>query len=163
MSDNAPLNNSVKATSSKYTKRNPYVWFAISAIKLGTAGYSFYSTISACNDWSTGGKKGKCDCVVGAIDTGVSLGSFLYVSSNSYITISNRLAENGYHIPGLFKRDVDHEHELLNAAARSLVAGTPHSATALLHPNGSFVANDQTKYPIFVVKTLTVIIIIFLQ
>lgn len=37
-------------------------------------------------------------------------------------------------------------------AAKSLVTGTPHSAAPLLHNNGSFVANDQTGYPVFVIK-----------
>lgn len=40
----------------------------------------------------------------------------------------------------------------MNAAARSLIAGTPHSAAALLYPNGSFVANVQTGHPVFVLK-----------
>lgn len=152
MSDSQSSNSTSQAITTGYNKRNPYVWFAIAVIKLFVKGYSLKSTISACNDWSTGGSSGKWGCVVGAVDTGVSLGVFAYVATNNYITIGNRLAQNGLHIPGISKRDLGYEYDLLNAAAKSLMTGTPHSAAALLHANGSFVAHDQTGHPVFVIK-----------
>lgn len=62
------------------------------------------------------------------------------------------MVENGIHIPGFVKRDINYEYELLNATTRSLVAGTPHSAAALLYPNGAFIANVQTGHRVFVLK-----------
>nr|ATN38271.1 K45 killer preprotoxin [Saccharomyces paradoxus L-A virus M45 satellite] len=153
------LGNSTELSNTEvgFAKRG-YVWFAIGLWRLFVAGYNLGSLARTCRDWSSGGAWGKSDCVVGAVDTGVTLGITGTSTYNTYVEIGTSLVQSGLHLPGFKKRDedvqdVDATLEKLYTFAAALVNGTGHQAAALLHRNGSVVANDQTGYPVLVIKS----------
>lgn len=151
-----------KTVTATYTddglhERNPYAWLALGIWRLFVSGYNFGSLIRSCRDWSSGGEWAKADCVIGAVDTGVALAATGYGGYTTYATIGTALAQNGVHIPGFKKRGngedlIEHNINVLTTMASALVDGTGHEAAGLLHANGSIATNDQTGYPIMVLR-----------
>ncbi|EDO17914.1 hypothetical protein Kpol_1010p29 [Vanderwaltozyma polyspora DSM 70294] len=133
--------------------RNPYVWFALTAWKIFEWGWSFKSTISSCRDWSKGGTGSSADCVIGALDTGITLGATAYGVGSAYVAIGTSLRNSGVHIPG-FKRDEGlGVSESVTAMAKSLALAQGLQVATIHHINGDPVFNEHSGHPVFAVRS----------
>ncbi|EDO15988.1 hypothetical protein Kpol_499p16 [Vanderwaltozyma polyspora DSM 70294] len=130
-----------------------YLWAAVSAWNVFQAGYSLWSTIRACRDWSTGGKAGQSDCVVGAATTGVTLSAAAGAAVAGYLEIGLALKRSGTALPGFGKRDsAQTTTDLVHQMALNLINGTDVAIAVIYDRTGQPIYNEHSGWPVFALK-----------
>lgn len=154
-SDFVSIMNSKPTSTSLVTRNNLeerfYIWFTVKMIiDFGLSGYSLYATVRDCRDWSKGDSSGKKDCVMGAIATAVSFAGIGGQIYNNYDKLRAGLASLTSRVPS--KRDGNFGTDYALEGAKILAGGSAFDVAALYRADGSWAQNDQTGWPIYLLR-----------